>query len=264
MLRPTKKYRKLICLASSVIVALLFTFIATSKVFALSIGAYIAFFIVDAIIFAGYIFSTSSGWSGKQQARTTLLFASGLAIGCVLHAVTLVPNLDLISIESSRLHKINWIWLIAFALGPALLEEALLRGYLSDFFSHAGISLVIVLLLQGALFSAIHFAPDNIPRTAFFFMLAALFTLGRVYFDGLAWPIGVHFSWNFFTAVIYGVPVSAAQSAGFVPLSAFSPRNYYLLIFCCLAVSIYFLYKLNKQRRVVSKNGLTTANLSKQ
>ncbi len=260
MLTHVKKYRKPICLAVSVIVSLLFIAIANNKIVVLSIKSYIAFFIVDAIFLAGYVISNNRAWTRQQQARTASILALGFAIGCVLHVVFLVPNLELVSFDGYRLLEINWIWLIAFALGPALLEEALLRGYLSDFLSHFGIALLIALLLQGALFAAAHFVPNNLPRTGFFCALAVLFTVARIHFDNLAWSVGAHFGWNLLAAIIYGVPASVANSTGFVPLSAISARNYYLLIFFCLTISIYFLHKLHKQRRVFSKYGVSTVN----
>jgi membrane protease YdiL (CAAX protease family) len=248
MLIPTKKYRKPICLAASIVVALLFTVIAANKLFALSISAHIAFFLVDAIFLAGYVISDNPVWSEKKLLRGTLAFALGITIGCVLQVLALFPNLELVSIDSSRWVKVDWIWLVAFALGPALLEEALLRGYLNDLLGHVGIPLLIILFVQGALFTAIHFVPNNIPRTGFFCLLAILFTLGRIHFGNLAWPIGAHFAWNFLAAIIYGAPASVAHSPGFVPPTAFGPRSYYLLIFCCLIISIYFLYKLYSRK----------------
>jgi membrane protease YdiL (CAAX protease family) len=253
MLIPIKKYRKPICLAASLIVILLFASITTNKLSALRIEAYIGFFTVNAIFLAGYLVSGDLNWSGTRQVRTAILFVSGLAIGWLLHAISLVPNLGLVSIASSHLLGIHWVWLVAFALGPALFEEALLRGYLNDFLNYIKLPLLIILFVQGALFAAAHFVPNNIPRTGFFCLLAVLLTLGRMYFDNLVWPIGVHFAWNFFSAVIYGVPIPATHSPGFVPLAAFGPLNYYLLIFCCITISIYFLYELRKQKRVFRK-----------
>jgi membrane protease YdiL (CAAX protease family) len=250
MSKLLEKYRKLICLAASIALILIFTAVTAHKPISLRVESYVAIFLVDAIFFLGYVTADAKNFNHKQLIHVLRFSGFGIFIACIFHAIILIPNLIVASNDVPVFVGINWTWLIAFSLGPALLEEAFLRGYLSDLLRHFKVAFLVVIFVQGALFAAFHFTPNNLPRVMFFFVFGVLLTVGRLNFNSLAWPIGVHFSWNLLTGIIYGVPNVAARSTGFVHPSSFGAPHYYLLIICFLATSIFFIHQFRKQKYI--------------
>lgn len=100
-------------------------------------------------------------------------------------------------------------------------EEIFARGYLIKNLSEGLLfksirvktSIIIALISTSIFFGLMHLGNSNASLISTFnIMLAGLmFGIGYVYTSELAIPIGLHVSWNFFQANIYGFPVSGIK-----------------------------------------------------
>ena len=103
----------------------------------------------------------------------------------------------------------------ALLVGGALLEELMFRGYPFQRLIEA-IGAPGAILVLSIFFGAVHLNNPNaggIWSWGFFNTLAVgvLFALAYLRTGSLWFPIGIHFGWNFFLGVIYGLPVSGIK-----------------------------------------------------
>ena len=118
------------------------------------------------------------------------------------------------------------ILMVLFFIGTSLNEEAIYRGYLLPnlaegfgFLKRQSLKVGGAVLLSGILFGIIHF--DNPDATVLsginLVLYGFLLTVPFLYTGSLAITLGLHFTWNLFIGVVYGLPVS-----GYPPLVAFA------------------------------------------
>lgn len=102
---------------------------------------------------------------------------------------------------------------IGIFLFVAVLEELFLRGYvLSNLM--ASFNKYTALTISSIIFSLMHAANPNIDIIGFIglFVAGIFFGLAYIYTNSLWFPIGLHFSWNFFQGTIFGFNVSGKSS----------------------------------------------------
>jgi membrane protease YdiL (CAAX protease family) len=174
---------------------------------------------VDRRRFADYGFALDREW--------WLDLAFGLLLGSVL--MTLVFLVELAAgwvrvtgtfAAEETAFPAAFVGAVAVFLLVAVVEEALLRGYLLTNLAEASrwrldleAAVVAATLLSSAVFGLLHAAnPNATPvSTASIALAGVLLALGYVLTGELAIPIGLHLTWNLFQGAVYGFPVSGLQ-----------------------------------------------------
>lgn len=154
--------------------------------------------------------------SGRSSAQQTVI---GLSIGAVLVTVAVAAMSILgqlsISTDFSGRALARSLLITVLLIGGALLEEVMFRGYpfqrLVD-----SIGPWLAILVFSALFGAVHLGNPNaggIWSWGFFntIFVGVLFAYAYLRTRTLWLPIGLHFGWNFFLGVVYGLPVSGLR-----------------------------------------------------
>jgi CAAX protease family protein len=150
---------------------------------------------------------------GKRQ------FAAGLALGAFLITADVAVMLGLGSVHF-HLHLSRALALraggsVVLLIFGALLEELTFRGYPFQKLTEACGAFWAVVILS-ALFGAAHLGnPDagGWLSWGFFNTLAVgvLFALARIRSGSLWFSFGLHFGWNLFQGVVFGLPVSGLR-----------------------------------------------------
>jgi len=160
-------------------------------------------------------------------------FLAGFAISAVLItiAVACVALLGSVSLgfRFSGRAIAHEILVIILLVGGALLEELSFRGYPFQRLVEAARPIGAIVVLS-ILFGAVHLQNPNaggVLSLGFFntILVGVLFAYAYLHTRTLWLPIGMHFSWNFFLGVVYGLPVSGLRDFSIVVRStAHGPR----------------------------------------
>lgn len=110
--------------------------------------------------------------------------------------------------------------IVVLLIGGAMLEELMFRGYPFQRLVEAVGTWGAVLVLS-AIFGAIHLGNPNaggLLSWGFFntIVVGALFAYAYLRTRTLWLPFGIHFGWNFFLGVVYGLPVSGIRDFSIV------------------------------------------------
>jgi len=134
-------------------------------------------------------------------------------------AIALLGSLSLAFNFSARAvsHEILVVILLS---GGAFLEELSFRGYPFQRLVEA-IRPIGAIIVLSILFGAVHLQNPNASgiRSLGFFntiLVGVLFAYAYLRTRTLWLPIGMHFSWNFFLGVVYGLPVSGLRDFSIV------------------------------------------------
>jgi hypothetical protein len=143
----------------------------------------------------------------------------GLAIGGVLITVA-VASVGAIgqlsfSVSFSTNALVHEALVVVLLVGGAMYEELMFRGYPFQRLVEAIGSWGAILVLS-AIFGAIHLGNPNaggVLSWGFFntIFVGALFAYAYLRTKTLWLPFGMHFGWNFFLGVVYGLPVSGIR-----------------------------------------------------
>jgi membrane protease YdiL (CAAX protease family) len=149
-------------------------------------------------------------------------FVAGVAVGALLIGadVAIIQSLGVLRFDV----QFTAAMLLRAALGSllllfgALLEELTFRGYPFEKLTESCGMFWAIVLLSG-LFGALHLGnPDSggFLSWGFFNTLAfgLLFALARIRSGSLWLSFGLHFSWNLFQGVAFGLPVSGLREFG--------------------------------------------------
>lgn len=151
------------------------------------------------------------GFSTKNRLFDLLL---GIGVGVILISIGFIflivnGNLEVVDV------KLDPEWFIGSMVLMALVslhEEVIVRGYLLN--SLMGVSnKYIAITISSVLFGAMHLMNPNISTISFINIVLAGFLLGISYLHSknLWFPIGLHFSWNFFQGPVLGFEVSGQE-----------------------------------------------------
>ena len=143
----------------------------------------------------------------------------GVAIGALLITLAVLVisvkgNLNL-QVTASGRAVVRALLVTVLLLGGAVLEELMFRGYPFQRLIEA-IGAPGAILVLSAFFGAVHLGNPNaggLWSWGFFNTLAVgvLFAVAYLRSRTLWLPIGIHFGWNFFLGVVYGLPVSGIK-----------------------------------------------------
>jgi hypothetical protein len=148
----------------------------------------------------------------------------GMAVGGVLITVAVAA----IGAMGQLTFASNWsgsalsheVLVIVLLIGGALLEELMFRGYPFQRLVEA-VGVWGAILVLSAIFAAIHLGNPNaggVLSWGFFntILVGALFAYAFLRTRTLWLPFGMHFGWNFFLGVVYGLPVSGIHDFSIV------------------------------------------------
>ncbi len=151
------------------------------------------------------------GFSIKNRGFDLLL---GLGMGTFLISFGFLILIAFGNLEVTNIHFdfISFIGSLILLIFVSLHEEVIVRGYLLN--SLMGVSnKYVALLLSSILFGAMHLFNPNISFISFVNIVLAGFLLGISYIHtkNLWFPIGLHFTWNFFQGPVLGFEVSGQK-----------------------------------------------------
>jgi hypothetical protein len=219
--------------ANTIAVGLVSTALFTALVL---VGIYLAGRFVDRRRFADFGFEMDTDWWAD--------FAAGAALGIGLMTAIFLLELAAgwVRITETAVARggrafLPW-FLFSFVLfvGVAVTEELLMRGYLLTNLAEGlrdfgpvtpRAAVVVATLLTSALFGFGHASNPNATTvsTAALMLAGVFLAAGYVLTGELAFPIGLHLTWNFFQGNVYGFPVSGTTAeATLVAISQGGPR----------------------------------------
>lgn len=151
------------------------------------------------------------GFSTKNRLFDLLL---GIGTGIILISIGFVflisiGNLEVIDID------FNTKWFFGSMILMILVsihEEVIVRGYLLNSLMSVS-NKYFAITLSSVLFGAMHLLNPNISALSFINIVLAGFLLGISYLHSknLWFPMGLHFSWNFFQGPVLGFEVSGQE-----------------------------------------------------
>ena len=151
------------------------------------------------------------GFSIKNRLFDLLL---GIAIGVILISIGFVFLIAIENLEVIELNlNIKWfIGTMVLMILVSVHEEVIVRGYLLNSLMSVT-NKYFALLLSSILFGAMHLLNPNISIISFVNIVLAGFLLGISYLHSknLWFPMGLHFSWNFFQGPVLGFEVSGQE-----------------------------------------------------
>lgn len=182
------------------------------------------------ILLAGFLFFTrvldhveGDAWyyMGLPRASSAVFqILAGIGFGALLITIAVIAirvmgggrdvHVELTARAALRLLEVSLL-----LLGGAMLEELMFRGYpFQRLLEAIGVPGAIVVL--SVFFGAVHLGNPNSGgfwSWGFFNTLAVgiLFAVAYLRTRTLWFPFGVHFGWNFFLGVVYGLPVSGIK-----------------------------------------------------
>jgi len=216
-------------------------------------------------IFCNYIEHKSIWNLGlKTHKKNVLDFILGIFVGVFMISTVFVTeiNLGLIRIEINSKINIGYlVYGLLASLSVAFMEELVFRGYL---FQNALLSLSEnqAILISSIVFGLMHVFNPNVNFLAMIVIsvIGVLLAICYLKTQGLHFPIGLHFTWNFFEGYIYGFPISGNKVEGILVTIVkgpawltggnFGPEGGLIGLIVSLIVTLiaFFLYNSNKRK----------------
>ena len=154
----------------------------------------------------------------KTREKDVLDFVLGIFIGLFMITTVFLMeiSLGLIRIEINSKIEISYlVYGLLASLSVAFMEELIFRGYL---FQNALLSLNEnqAILISSIVFGLMHIFNPNVNFLAIVVIsiIGILLAICYLKTQGLHFPIGLHFAWNFFEGYIYGFPISGNRVEG--------------------------------------------------
>lgn len=133
-------------------------------------------------------------------------------VGLIGSGFIILYALGFITISSVEVNAISWLFAILLFVFVSLNEEIIIRGYVLGNLK-ASMNKYWALVISAVLFMIMHLANANLSVLPILNLFLAGIMLGiyTVHTGNLWFPIGMHFSWNFFQGPILGFEVSGSQ-----------------------------------------------------
>jgi membrane protease YdiL (CAAX protease family) len=151
---------------------------------------------------------------GLELAHFKLDFVKGLfwGAGLIFCGFTTLYVLDFTSVASLDFNGINWLAYLFLFLIVAFNEEILIRGYVLTNLMDS-MNKYTALATSAVIFLLMHLSNDNLSLIPLVNLFLAGIMLGiyTIHKGNLWFPIGMHFSWNFFQGPILGFSVSGLK-----------------------------------------------------
>jgi membrane protease YdiL (CAAX protease family) len=151
---------------------------------------------------------------GLELAHFKLDFVKGLfwGAGLIFCGFTTLYVLDFTSVASLDFNGINWLAYLFLFLIVAFNEEILIRGYVLTNLMDS-MNKYTALATSAVIFLLMHLSNDNLSLIPLVNLFLAGIMLGiyTIHKGSLWFPIGMHFSWNFFQGPILGFSISGLK-----------------------------------------------------
>ena len=107
----------------------------------------------------------------------------------------------------------------------AIHEELLARGYILRNFMQT-MNNWVALIVTGLIFSGMHLLNPNLEILGLIniFLAGILFGVYYIHRKNLWFPIGLHFTWNFFQGMVFGIPVSGQKMPSILSTNVSGPE----------------------------------------
>jgi membrane protease YdiL (CAAX protease family) len=168
----------------------------------------------------------------KFYDKTITLKAIGLSfyqrgkdflLGCFLGVILITTGfmimdmLGYVQIVSFDFHPLDLFLYVIFFIAVAVSEEVMVRGYILNTLLEST-NKYIALVVSALIFASLHLMNANIDIIPFINLVLAGLLLGLfcIYRKNLMFPIGLHFTWNYFQGPIFGYEVSGHQMNGLI------------------------------------------------
>ena len=142
----------------------------------------------------------------------------------LLGFVYLIMNNQII-FKGFLLKPIDFLFSVGVFICVAVLEELFLRGYVLNNLL-TSFNKYTALIISSVIFSLMHAPNPNISLIGLIglFVAGIFFGLSYIYTKSLWFPIGLHFSWNFFQGTIIGFNVSGKSTYSLI-ITKMNTRN---------------------------------------
>jgi uncharacterized protein len=151
-------------------------------------------------------------------------FLTGSALGILLISIgfIIMKIMGFVQVISLEFHPIIFISYIIFFLLVAFIEELMARGLVLNLLMES-MNKYVALLISALIFSGLHVMNNHIDTVPLINLFIAGILLGIFFVirKSLMFPIGLHFTWNFFQGSIYGFEVSGHEIQGIVHQQTF-------------------------------------------
>jgi hypothetical protein len=165
-------------------------------------------------IFRRYVDRKSFISLGLEFTHFKLDFVKGLlwGAGLLFCGFTTLYVLGFTSVASLDFNGINWLAYLFLFLIVAFNEEILIRGYVLTNLMDS-MNKYTALATSAVIFLLMHLSNDNLSLIPLVNLFLAGIMLGiyTIHKSNLWFPIGMHFSWNFFQGPILGFSVSGLK-----------------------------------------------------
>ncbi len=143
-----------------------------------------------------------------------LHFVYGILVGIAIITAVFLILLSLGNIKIIRIQfpGMPFFYILIVFLMVAFEEELQSRGYILNNFMES-MNRCFALFLTAILFSTLHMANPDFSIVSLINIILAGLVLGIYYVHkvNLWFPIGIHWSWNFFEGAVFGSPVSGFE-----------------------------------------------------
>ncbi|MDR6561848.1 MULTISPECIES: CPBP family intramembrane glutamic endopeptidase [unclassified Arcicella] len=153
-------------------------------------------------------------WKGKTKD-----FASGCLLGIILITAgfIIMKIMGFVQVVKLEFHPIMFMSYIIFFVCVAISEELMARGYVLSTLMK-GMNKYVALSTSALIFSGLHLMNNHIALVPLFNLVLAGYLLGMyfIFQKNLMFPIGLHFTWNFFQGAVFGFEVSGHSIQGII------------------------------------------------
>jgi len=148
---------------------------------------------------------------------------SGFFIGALIFTIIFIvfKCFNLLTIIQFSWTRGDLIITILLFATMAIIEEIIFRGFFINGLKQYIKSTTMILIISASFFSFVHWFNDGstVLSSVSAFIGGLMYAYAFVKTNKLWFPIGLHFSWNFFQSFIYGFPVSGFNFKGLFELN---------------------------------------------
>ena len=203
----------------------------------------------------GKISFKNLGFTWKNRGKE---FVMGAVLGVFLISIgfLLLKMMGFIQVISLEFNPIIFISYLIFFLLVAFTEELMARGLVLNMLME-GFSKYVSLSISAFIFAGLHLMNNHIDFIPFINLVLAGYLLGIFYIfrKSIMFPMGLHFTWNFFQGPIYGFEVSGHNIQGIVQQGLSENKLWTggafgfegsVLSFPLMVLGIFLIYKYQK------------------
>lgn len=204
---------------------------------------------------SGKISLKRMGFSLKNKG---IEFLSGAILGVFLISIgfVILKMMGFVRVISLEFNPIIFVSYLFFFLIVAFTEELLARGLILNILLE-GFNEYVSLSISAFIFAGLHLMNNYIDFIPFLNLILAGYLLGVFYIlrHSIMFPIGLHFTWNFFQGPVFGFEVSGHNVKGIIQHQLVGNQIFTggsfgfegsMIAFPMMLLGIFFIYKYHK------------------